>query len=432
VVSSATGNPGLSSVRYPDLDAVSEELRPLARVLSRQMLYNDAPDHSRLRGLISKAFSPRAVETLRARILEAVDRIIDEAAPTGRMDIVADLARPLPLTIICDLLDVPQEDRPALTAWSEPIAEAIGNSRLDADRNREASQSMADMLAYFRELLTRQNPAGPDSLRALVTAQAENTDQDPDELLANCALLLIAGHETTTHFIGNATLALLRHPHAAEQLRKRPDLMPAAVEELLRYDAPVQLMLRRARHDLDLAGRTIAEGQTVLLVCGAANRDPAVFPDPHVLDFERPGGRHMSFGHGPHFCLGAALARLEGDDRPGGAPHPPPRPASRRHRAAEVAAQPQLPRPHPPGRRLHPAVGRRQRHARPRRPTVPRAPSTTRPTRRASAPSARSPETPRTRDPAERSALVTKSRLDATTPRARSRGEWRGCGRRGS
>ncbi|WP_329243684.1 cytochrome P450 [Streptomyces sp. NBC_01478] len=313
VVSSATGNPGLSSVRYPDLEAVSEELRPLARVLSRQMLYSDAPDHARLRGLISKAFSPRAVEALRARILEAVDRIIAEAAPTGRMDIVADLARPLPLTIICDLLDVPEQDRPALASWSEPVAEAIGNSRLDADRNREASQSMADMLAYLRELLTRpDNPPAPHSLRALVTAQAENTDQDPDELLANCALLLIAGHETTTHFIGNATLALLHHPDAAKRLRERPDLIPAAVEELLRYDAPVQLMLRRARHDLDLAGRTVAEGQTVLLVCGAANRDPAVFPDPHVLDFERPGGRHMSFGHGPHFCLGAALARLEG------------------------------------------------------------------------------------------------------------------------
>ncbi|MDX2523443.1 cytochrome P450 [Streptomyces europaeiscabiei] len=313
VVSKAAGDPGLSSVRYPDIEAVPEELRPLARVLSRQMLYSDAPDHPRLRALISRAFTPRAVETLRAQIFEAVDRIITHAAPTGRMDIVADLARPLPLTIICDLLDVPQQDRPALSAWSEPIAEAIGNSRLDADRNREASQSMTDMLAYFRELLTRPDArTAPHTLRALVTAQAENTDQDFDELLANCALLLIAGHETTTHFIGNATLALLRHPYAADQLRRRPDLMPAAVEELLRYDAPVQLMLRRARHDLDLAGRTVSEGQTVLLVCGAANRDPAVFPDPHVLDFERPGGRHLAFGHGPHFCLGAALARLEG------------------------------------------------------------------------------------------------------------------------
>lgn len=313
VVSSAAGDPGLSSVRYPDIEAVPEELRPLARVLSRQMLYSDAPDHPRLRALISKALTARSVATLRTRISEAVDRIITHAAPAGRMDIVADLARPLPLTIICDLLDVPEEDRPALASWSEPVAEAIGNSRLDADRNREASQSMADMLAYFRELLTRRDtPPSPHSLRALVSTQAGNTDQDLDELLANCALLLIAGHETTTHFIGNATLALLRHPDAAGQLRARPELIPAAVEELLRYDAPVQLMLRRARHDLDLAGRTIAEGQTVLLVCGAANRDPAVFPDPHVLDFERPGGRHMSFGHGPHFCLGAALARLEG------------------------------------------------------------------------------------------------------------------------
>ncbi|MER7895271.1 cytochrome P450 [Streptomyces sp. NPDC096046] len=313
VVSSAAGDPRLSSVRYPDIAAVSEELRPLARVLSRQMLYNDAPDHARLRALISKAFTPRAVAALRARIVEAVDRIITRAAPTGRMDIVADLARPLPLTVICDLLDVPQQDRPAVAAWSESIAEAIGNSRLDADGNRAASQSMAEMLVHLRELLTRQDtPPNPHTLRALVTAQVQDAGQDLDELLANCALLLIAGHETTTHFIGNATLALLRHPHAAGQLRRRPDLMPAAVEELLRYDAPVQLMLRRARQDLDLAGRTVVEGQTVLLVCGAANRDPAVFPDPHVLDFERPGGRHMSFGHGPHFCLGAALARLEG------------------------------------------------------------------------------------------------------------------------
>lgn len=145
------------------------------------------------------------------------------------------------------------------------------------------------MLAHLRQHLTRDDtPPAPHTLRALVTAQAQDSDQDLDELLANCALLLIAGHETTTHFIGNATLVLLRHPRAADQLRRRPDLMPAAVEQLLRYDAPVQLMLRRARQDLDLAGRTIAEGQAVLLVSGAANRDPAVFPDPHVLDLDAP------------------------------------------------------------------------------------------------------------------------------------------------
>ncbi|MFJ3669627.1 cytochrome P450 [Streptomyces sp. NPDC090106] len=313
VVSATAGDPRFSSVRYPDIDAVSEELRPLARVLSRQMLYSDAPDHARLRALLSRAFTARAVATLRGRIQEAVDRILDHAAPTGRLDIVADLARPLPLAVICDLLGVPEEDRSALSAWSDPVAAAIGNSRLDADDSRAASEAMEEMLAYLRTLLSRKDaPPAPHTLRALLATGTDDPGQDVDELLANSALLLIAGHETTTHFIGNAALALLDHPQAADQLRERPELIPAAVEELLRYDSPVQLMLRRARHDLDLAGRSVAAGQTVLLVCGAANRDPAVFPDPDVLDFERPGGRHVAFGYGPHFCLGAALARLEG------------------------------------------------------------------------------------------------------------------------
>ncbi|MEV6762125.1 cytochrome P450 [Streptomyces sp. NPDC051105] len=313
VVSNTASDPRFSSVRYPDIEAVSEELRPLVRVLSRQMLYSDAPDHARLRALLSRAFTPRAVAALRDRISDTLDQIITRAAPTGRLDIVADLARPLPLAIICDLLGVPEEDRPAVSSWSDPVAAAIGSSRLDADESRAASQSMEEMLAYLRELLTRKDgPPAPHTLRALLDTGTENPDQDFDELLANCALLLIAGHETTTHFIGNAALALLKHPQAADQLRDRPDLIPAAVEELLRYDSPVQLMLRRARHDLDLAGRSITAGQAVLLVCGAANRDPAAFPDPDVLDFQRPAGRHVAFGYGPHFCLGAALARLEG------------------------------------------------------------------------------------------------------------------------
>ncbi len=312
VVSSAASDPRLSSVRYPDIESVSQELRPLAQVLSRQMLYSDAPDHTRLRALLSRAFTPRAVAMLRDQIRRAVERIITQVAPTGRMDIVADLARPLPLTIICDLLDVPERDRLRLSSWSDPIAAAIGSSRLDADESRAASRSMAHMLAYLRELLTRHDAPAPHTLRALLTTRAEDADQDFDELLANCALLLIAGHETTTHFIGNAALALLQNSHAADQLRRRPDLIPAAVEEFLRYDSPVQLLLRRARHRLDLAGRSIDAGQVVLLVCGAANRDPAAFPNPDELDFHRSGGRHVAFGYGPHFCLGAALARLEG------------------------------------------------------------------------------------------------------------------------
>ncbi|MFE1321419.1 cytochrome P450 [Kitasatospora phosalacinea] len=313
VVSGTASDPRFSSVRYPDLAAVSDELRPLARVLSRQMLYSDAPDHARLRSLLSRAFTARSVAALSGRISAAVDLVLTRAAPTGRLDVVADLARPLPLAVICDLLGVPEQDRPVLSAWSDPVAAAIGSSRLDAEESLAASRSMEQMLGYLRELLTREEdrPA-PHTLRALLAAGAGDADQDLDELLANCALLLIAGHETTTHFIGNAALALLHHPQAADRLRARPELIPAAVEELLRYDSPVQLMLRRARHDLDLAGRRIAAGQAVLLVCGAANRDPSAFPDPDRLDFQRPGGRHVAFGYGPHFCLGAALARLEG------------------------------------------------------------------------------------------------------------------------
>ncbi|BAJ33284.1 MULTISPECIES: cytochrome P450 [Kitasatospora] len=341
VVSGTAGDPRFSSVRYPDIDAVSAELRPLARVLSRQMLYSDAPDHGRLRSLLSRAFTPRAVGALSGRISAAVDQVLDRAAPTGRLDVVAELARPLPLAVICDLLGVPERDRSTLSAWSDPVAAAIGSSRLDEEEGRAASRAMQETLDYLRQLLGGEGGEGgegedggeraegggdaPHTLRALlgidgadgadgagIGVSGGEQDRDLDELLANCALLLIAGHETTTHFIGNAALALLRHPEAADRLRARPELIPAAVEELLRYDSPVQLMLRRARHDLDLAGRRIAAGQAVLLVCGAANRDPAVFPDPDRLDFERPGGRHVAFGYGPHFCLGAALARLEG------------------------------------------------------------------------------------------------------------------------
>ncbi|MEV7211798.1 cytochrome P450 [Kitasatospora cineracea] len=313
VVSSTAGDPRFSSVRYPDLAAVSAELRPLAAVLSRQMLYSDAPDHTRLRSLLSRAFTPRAVAALSERIAGAVDLVLARAEPTGRLDVVADLARPLPLEVICDLLGVPEADRAALSAWSDPIAAAIGSSRLDAEESLAASRAMEQTLDYLRGVLTRDDgPPAPHTLRALLSAGAEDSGRDFDELLANCALLLVAGHETTTHFIGNAVLALLQHPRAADQLRARPELIPGAVEELLRYDSPVQLMLRRARHDLDLAGHAVAAGQAVLLVCGAANRDPAVFPAPDRLDFHRPAGRHVAFGYGPHFCLGAALARLEG------------------------------------------------------------------------------------------------------------------------
>jgi hypothetical protein len=314
IVSQGAADPRLSSVRYPDLAAVPEELRPLASVLDRQMLYSDAPDHSRIRGLVSKAFTARRVEQLRQQITAAVEAIIVAALPRGRMDVVADLAVPLPMTVICELLDVPAEDHGRVKAWSAQVAKVIGNARLAPPDNRAATQSMDEMLDYFRWLLARQSTNSSGSLlHGFLTAQDNGTHLSQDELLANSVLLLIAGHETTTHFIGNAVLALLQHPDELRRLIREPELMPAAIEELLRFDSPVQLLLRRAKHDLELAGRTISKGQPVLLVCGAANRDPAVFADPHRLDLQRSGARQLAFGHGPHFCLGAGLARLEGE-----------------------------------------------------------------------------------------------------------------------
>jgi len=311
LVSAAAGDPRLSSVRYPDLASVEPELRPLAAVLSRQMLYSDAPSHPRLRGAVARAFTARAVELLREQIARTVDGILDRALPRGRMDLVAELALPLPLSVICDLLQVPAGDRGPVRVWSADVASVIGNARLSPEENTAATRSMDAMLEYFRELIGRRvDDPRPGLLRDLALAQRA-ARLTPEEALANTALVLMAGHETTTHFIGNAVLALLRAPEQAARLARDPGLLPRAVEELLRYDAPVQLLLRRARHDLELGGRAIRAGQPLLLVCGAANRDPAAFPDPHTLDLGRAGARHVSFGHGPHFCLGAGLARLE-------------------------------------------------------------------------------------------------------------------------
>jgi cytochrome P450 len=318
LAASAAVDPRLSSVRYPDVDAVPAELRPLVEVLSRQMLYRDPPDHTRLRALINRAFTARAVQRLRPGIEAAVDEAISAALPAGRMEIVSQLAYPLPMTVICDLLDIPPGDRPALRTQAAAIAAVLGNSRLTAQENLLAAQGCTALTDYFRELLPRQRAGSSPGLLAGLTPPAADGGGLPDggplpdeELLANAVLLLLAGHETTTHFLGNAVLALVQHPAHLRELVADPDLVPAAVEELMRFDSSVQMLLRRATMDLDLGGSAIRAGEVVLVAVGAANRDPAAFTDPHVLDFHRVGPRHLAFGHGAHFCVGAELARLE-------------------------------------------------------------------------------------------------------------------------
>ncbi|HEX5740628.1 MAG TPA: cytochrome P450 [Pilimelia sp.] len=306
-VSAAAADPRLSSVRYPDLAAVPAGLRPVATLLSRQMLYRDAPDHGRLRGVVNRAFAARAVAALRPAVESVADRLLSAVAPTGRIDVVADLAEPLPAEVIGELLGLPAADRARVVGWSKALAPVVGGARV-GDAAQAAARTAVDRLAdYLAGFYAGGGGRGPAANLRAAAAEARLT---PEELAANTVLLFLAGHETTTHLLGNAVRALLTDPAQRDRFVADP-AAPEALAELLRYDPPVQLILRRAVTDVELAGAAVRAGDPVLLVVGAANRDPAVFADPHRLDLARAGGRHVSFGAGPHYCLGAALARIE-------------------------------------------------------------------------------------------------------------------------
>jgi cytochrome P450 len=279
----------------------------------RSFLTMDPPDHTRLRRLVSRAFTARLIERLRPRIEEVVDELLDGVR--GEVDLLAELAYPLPVILISELLGVPPEDRDRFKAWSDSLARGLDPDFMlaepDVARRDEAREEFA---AYFRELAERRR-AEPreDLLSALVAVTDDGDVLSEEDLIATCVLLLVAGHETTINLIGNGALALLRHPDQLAWFRAHPERVDVAVEELLRYDPPVQLTLRAALEDVELDGTTIQQGQMILLLTGAANRDPAVFHDPERLDLSRDdAARHLAFGLGIHFCLGAPLARLEG------------------------------------------------------------------------------------------------------------------------
>jgi cytochrome P450 len=279
------------------------------------MLNADPPRHTRLRQLVNKAFTPGAVAALAPFIQQFVDDVIDAVGPRGRMDVIHDLAYPLPATVIAEMLGVPHADRDCFKQWSDDIAALAGNvpGAMSEDVLRRATTGLRELRAYFAGIVAqrRVEPRG-DLISDLVKVQQEGDRLNEAELLANLVLLLNAGHETTTNLIGNGTLALLRHPDQLRRLRADPALIPTAVEELLRYDSPVQFTNRVLKADLTLGGKQLRAGQTVLLLLGAANRDPAQFPDPDRLDVGRADNKHLAFGLGSHFCLGAPLARLEG------------------------------------------------------------------------------------------------------------------------
>ena len=283
--------------------------------LPRSMLFRDPPDHTRLRALVSKAFTPRMIETMRDHIQEIVDRLLDRVQDAGRMDVMEDLAYPLPVTVICEMLGVPVNDHASIRGWSADIARSLDAIGLPSDqeiveRGRTSRRALAQ---YFRRLVPeRRARPQQDLLSGLIAAEEQGDKLSQDEVIAMCLLLFIAGHETTVNLIGNGTLALLRHPDQMRKLQADPALIGNAVEELLRYDSPVQRTARIASTDAEVAGQPMPKGTMVITALGAANRDPAQFSEPDTLDVARKDPRHISFGFGIHFCLGAPLARVEG------------------------------------------------------------------------------------------------------------------------
>ena len=276
------------------------------------MLNRDGDDHRRLRRLVSKAFTPRMIEQLRPRIQQIADALLDPVAAAGEMELVSAFAFPLPITVIAELLGVPPADRDRFREWSN----AFVSPALEADELQRFVLSMQEFSTYLHALFVqrRQEP-GDDLISALVAVEDGGDTLSEQELSSMVALLIVAGHETTVSLIGNATLALFEHPEQRAVLERDPALLPRAVEELIRYDGPVERTLNRwAAVDVELRGRTIRRGQSVIVVLGAADRDPERFAAPDTLDLSAErDARHLGFGRGSHFCLGAPLARLEAE-----------------------------------------------------------------------------------------------------------------------
>ncbi len=289
----------------PSMEAAMLELEPF--------LFRDPPDHTRLRGLVSKAFTPKVVESLRSRTQEIVDELLDTAIETGRVDLLESFAYPLPVRVICDLLGVPVADQHRFKAWSGMLARGLDPDFLLSDEVIAArGEAVMQFAQYFFELLAerRQTP-GDDLLSRLVAAEDGDTVLSEGELLATCILLLVAGHETTVNLIAGGVLTLLRHPDQFERFRSDPGVTRTGVEEMLRYVSPVQLTGRSFLEDCEFGGTTFEAGDFAMLLLASANRDESAFDDPDRFDVTRTPNNHLGFGFGIHHCLGAPLARME-------------------------------------------------------------------------------------------------------------------------
>nr|WP_107907137.1 cytochrome P450 [Streptomyces chartreusis] len=322
-IAGADGNPAWIVTRYQDVREAMTDPRlsvdkrhakegnyqglTLPPALDANLLNMEAPDHTRIRRLVVRAFTARRVERLRAPIRETADRLLDALGPHGTTDLIASYAAPLPITVICDLLGVPDRHRRDFRVWTDTLVAP------DPSRPQDAKAAVVAMLGFFGELLAdkREEPAD-DLLSDLIAVRDEGDRLSEDELMSLAFLILFAGYENTVQLIGNAVLALLRHPEQLDALRADPERIAAAVEEFHRFEGPALLAIRRfPTEDMTIGGVPVPTGETVLLSLAAANRDPARFPDPDRLDLSRDTSGHLALGHGVHHCLGAPLARAE-------------------------------------------------------------------------------------------------------------------------
>ena len=288
-------------------------LDPITKVTMKQMLFMDPPAHTRLRNLAAQVFTPYRMEMLRSHIKSIVSSLLDKIESQGRMDVIADFAEPLPATVTAEMLGVPVSDIRQLKAWSADFAEMLGNFQHNPEGVQRVVRSLQGMTDYFHTAIREQRFHPREGLiHSLLTAEIDGDRLTTEEVVANCIITMVGGQETTTNLIGNGLLALLRNPQVMAELRADLSLIPSAVEELLRYEAPSQYTTRLAPDDIQLGGKTIRKGQATIAIMAAGNRDPERFADPDSIDIRRADNRHLSFGWAAHFCFGSPLARIEG------------------------------------------------------------------------------------------------------------------------
>lgn len=288
------------------------ELSEIAQVMVKQMLFMDAAAHTRIRQLASYAFTPARIHVLREHVQAIAERLVGEMQAKGTFDLINDFAAPLPAIVTAEMLGVPAADHKQLKEWSFTFSEMLGNFQHNPDRSEAVLAALRGMIAYFRNAIAVQKQFPTEGLvRSFMTAEVDGDRFTEEEIVANCILTMVGGLETTTNLIASGTLTLMRHRAQYERLCREPELIPGAVEELLRFESPSQHTARLAPADIEMGGKLIKERQAVIAVMGAANRDPERFPNPDELDFTRSPNRHVAFGWGAHFCFGAALARME-------------------------------------------------------------------------------------------------------------------------